>query len=111
MDLKQYFKKLREAEATIAEPYALVCSLETSDGGKPGVISEVTRENAAKTIIEGRGALATEEEQTRYRAEQTAARHAAAKVEMAKRVRVAIVADPESQNQPQFQSKVPASKK
>ena len=94
MDLKQYFRKLREVEATINEPYPLVCSLETSDGGKPGIISEVPREVAAKMIVEGRAALATEAEKERYHEAQAAAKAAAEKAEMAKRVQVAILAEP-----------------
>ena len=53
MDLRQYFKKIRETEAALTEPFPLVVSLHTEDGGKPGMVSEVSREVAAKMIVEG----------------------------------------------------------
>ena len=36
MDLKEFFKRIREIEATIPEVYTLVVSMTTSDGGKAG---------------------------------------------------------------------------
>ena len=35
MDLKQYFRKIRQVEAGLIETFPLVVSLETPDGGKP----------------------------------------------------------------------------
>lgn len=61
MDLRAYYKKLREIEAGIDQPYVVVVSLETSDGGKPGVYTEVARLNAARQIVEGRAQLASKE--------------------------------------------------
>ena len=93
MDLRHYFRKIREIEATIPEPHAFVCSLETSDGGKAGVVTEVGRELAAKMIAEGRATLATETESEQFLQEQAAARAAAQKAEMARRLQVTIVSD------------------
>ncbi len=93
MDLRHYFRKLREIEATIAEPHVFVCSLETPDGGKPGVITEVGRELAAKMIVEGRAALATKPESEQFLEKQAVARTAAQKSEMARRLQVTIVSD------------------
>lgn len=93
MDLKQYFRKLREIENGIADPYVLIASLETPDGGKAGVMTEVSRFGAAKMIIEGRAVLATEKQKEAYLAQQEAARKAAERAAMAKRVQVAILAD------------------
>lgn len=36
MDVRQYYRKIREVEADLRETYPLVISLETSDGGKAG---------------------------------------------------------------------------
>ena len=36
MDLQLYYQKIRETETKIADEFALVVSLETSDGGKSG---------------------------------------------------------------------------
>lgn len=73
----------------------MVVSLETSDGGKPGLVSEVAREAAAKMIVEGKAALASESEREAYRRDQANAKAAARKAELARRLQVAIVADPE----------------
>jgi hypothetical protein len=93
VDLKQYFRKMREIESTISEQYPLVVSLETPDGGKPGTVTEVSRLNAARMIIEGRALLADDSEKQAYREQQAAARAAAEKAELAKRVQVAILSD------------------
>jgi hypothetical protein len=93
VDLRQYFRKMRELESNISEPFPVVVSLETPDGGKPGMLVEVSRFNAAKMIIEGRAVLATEDEKNAYREQQAAQRSAAEKAELAKRVQVAILTD------------------
>lgn len=95
MDLKQYFRKIQEIEGALSEPYQVVVSLETADGGKPGQISEVSRNNAAKLIVEGRAVLASQAQTAGYFAAQTSAREAAEKAELAKRLQVAVI--PESE--------------
>ena len=99
MDVKQYFRKLREVENSFIDSYPVVISLETSDGGKAGLISEMSRPVAAKMIVEGRAVVATEEQKAFYYEQQEAAKRAAEKAEFAKRVQVAIIADPELQSQ------------
>jgi hypothetical protein len=96
VDLKHYFRKMREIEATISESQTFVVSLETADGGKPGIITEVKRELAAKMIVEGRAVLATEEEKEAFLQRQAAARTAAQKAEAARRLQVTIVSDADS---------------
>ena len=86
---------MREIESTIADSFVFIISLETPDGGKAGMVSEVSRLNAAKMIIEGRAVLADESQKEAYLAQQEAARKAAEKAQLAKRVQVAILADPE----------------
>jgi hypothetical protein len=93
MDLKQYFRKVRQVEAGLIETFPLVVSLETPDGGKPGQVSEISREQAAKMIVEGRAVLATEEEKELYRQQQIQFRRAAEKAELAKRVQIAIISE------------------
>jgi hypothetical protein len=93
VDLKHYFRKIREIEATITEPQTFVTSLETADGGKPGIVTEVKRELAAKMIVEGRAVLATDEEKERFLQRQAAARIAAQKAEAARKLQVTIVSD------------------
>ena len=99
MDLKKYFQKIREIEASIDEEYPVVVSLETPDGGKPGVSTEVPRHDAARMIVEGCAVLASVEEKELYRQARVAAKQAIEAAELAKRVQVAIIADPNLQNQ------------
>ena len=60
MDLRAYYKHIREVESTIAAPFVVIVGLETPEGGKPGVATEVSRFVAAKLIAEGRAVLAPE---------------------------------------------------
>ena len=93
MDLKKYFRKIREIESGINEPHVFVSSLETPDGGKAGVVTEVSREQAAKMIAEGRAVLASKPERERFLEHQAAARAAAQKAEAARKLQVTIVSE------------------
>ena len=95
MDVKQYYRKINEVEAGLKDKYPMVISLETADGGKAGLVSEVSRALAAKLIVEGRAVLASEADIERHRDEQATAKRNAEKAEFAKRLQVAIIADPE----------------
>ena len=95
MDLRQYFRKLREIEQSLIEEYPIVISLETADGGKAGRAIEVSRAVAAKMILDGRAILASVEEQEAHRAAEGVARLAAQRAELARRVQLAIVTDEE----------------
>ena len=97
MDLKQYFRKLRETEDSLTEPYLVIVSLETSDGGKAGSMCEVPRTVAAKMIVERRATLASIEQKELFFQQQEAAKKAAEKAELARRVQVAIIADSDLQ--------------
>lgn len=93
MDVRQYYRKISEAENGLDGPYLLMVSLETTDGGKAGVVSEVTREVAAKLMVEARAVPATIEEQEAYRERQAAAKKKAESAELARRVQVAIISE------------------
>ena len=95
MDVKQYFRKIRELEETLTEEYPVVVSLDTADGGKGGVLAEVSRTVAARMIIDGRAVLATPAEKEKYLQQQAAARKQAERTELARRVQVAIISDRE----------------
>lgn len=95
MDVKQYYRKIREVEATLGEAFPMLVSLETGDGGKAGVVSEVSRPQAAVLLVEGRAMLASEEQKEQHRRRQAAARKAAEEANLARTLQVAILADPE----------------
>lgn len=62
MDLKNYFSRMRLLEQSLPGEYVTIVSTETGDGGRPGVITEVPRELAARMIIDMRARVASEEE-------------------------------------------------
>jgi phage terminase Nu1 subunit (DNA packaging protein) len=61
MNLKSYFQKLRELETSLTEPYIVVISQVTADGGREGLLTEVPREVGAKMIADGRAQVASED--------------------------------------------------
>ena len=93
MDLRQYFRKIRDIEATIPTAHAFVVSLDTADGGKAGQVTETSRYIAAKLVAEGKATLASREEAERFVARQTEQREAQEAAEAAKRIQVTIVSE------------------
>jgi hypothetical protein len=69
MDLRVYYQKIRKLEAEIVEPFVVIVSRETSDGGKAGVKTDVPRFLAARLIVEDRAEMASPEEAALFRAE------------------------------------------
>ena len=67
MDLRAYYKKIREFESTIDEADVVVVSHATRDGGRDGVRTEVPRGVAARMLADGQVRLATEEESSEFR--------------------------------------------
>jgi len=95
MDLRQYFKKIKDTEASLEEPYPLVVSLETTDGGKPGAVIEVSRQEAAKAIVENRAILATDDQKQLYLKQLAERKRVAEQTELSRRVQIAIISDSE----------------
>jgi hypothetical protein len=58
MNLRSYYQKIRETAQGIEAGDVWVESLETRDGGKAGVFTEVSRQLAAKLIVDGKAKLA-----------------------------------------------------
>ncbi len=84
MDLKLYYQKLRDKESEITEAFPIVVSNETADGGKLGVLTEVTPAIAAKMLVEGVARLATAKEEMAFRTVQAEAKRAADQAAAAK---------------------------
>jgi hypothetical protein len=70
MDLRVYYQKIRKLEAEIPEPFVVLVSRETPDGGKAGVKTDVPRSLAARLIVEDRAEMASPEEATLFRADR-----------------------------------------
>jgi hypothetical protein len=91
MDMRSYYKKVREADAALTGEHFVMVSLETSEGGKAGVRTEVPREIAAKLIAELRARVATEDETREFHDASRQARVAHEQDEAAKRVQVMVI--------------------
>ncbi len=93
MDLRAFFQKIRQVEREIAGTHAIVVSNETSDGGRPGQVSEVAKGVAARMIVEGRARLATPDERTQYQTEMTQGVEAVKRRELVGRAQVRLLSD------------------
>ncbi len=62
MDLRSYYRRIRETEESIDSDEVVIVSLATPEGGKAGVRTEAPRAIAARQIAEGRARLANDEE-------------------------------------------------
>ena len=67
MDLRAYYQEIRDVEAKIPGPCAVVVSVATPDGGKAGTLTEVPRRVAAKMLVDGTAKLAADGERERPR--------------------------------------------
>ena len=91
MDLRGYYKKIRDVESALIESYPIVVSLETADGGRSGISSEVPRLVAAKQIVEGRARLATQAEAALFHEHNLKARRAAEQIAALNRMQLMVV--------------------
>jgi hypothetical protein len=96
MDLKVYYQKLRQIEASLTNPYMVLVSLATPDGGRAGVPTEAPRDIAAKMIVDGSARLATEAETQEYREKCQEASRAAEQASLASRIQVTVLSEPEA---------------
>ena len=101
MNLKSYYSKVHELEATLPGGDVLVVSEPTPDGGKAGVLTLVAKRVAAQLVVEGRARLASEEERAAWELEETEQRESARREEMAQRIQVQVITEPEARKRPQ----------
>lgn len=91
MDLRSYYRKLREVEATIPDEHVVLVSLATPEGGKAGVRTEAPKAIAAKLIAEGRARLANTEEAEEFRSGIRQAKEKFDQEEAARRMQVVVI--------------------
>ena len=91
MDLQIYYRKIRELEDTLKDPSVVVVSLETPDGGRAGVRTEVPRRIAAKMMVEGAVRLATAEEAQEFQEQKAEAKRQADQAAAASRLQFTVV--------------------
>jgi hypothetical protein len=68
MNLTSYYDKIRETEQQISGDCAVIVSLETPDGGRPGTLTEAPKRIAARLVVEGAARIATADEAAAFRA-------------------------------------------
>ncbi|MGE5647832.1 MAG: hypothetical protein ACM336_18815 [Acidobacteriota bacterium] len=93
MDLRAFYQKIRQVEASLPEQDVVVISLETADGGRAGVPVEVARAAAARMIVEGRARLATADETADFRERMAEAKRAADRLLTAGKLQVTVISD------------------
>lgn len=93
MDLRAYYQKLREIESKIVEPFVVVVSRSTPDGGRDGVKTETPRGIAARMIADGTARQASEEEAAAFREEAAEAKRLADEAAKAGRLQVTVVSE------------------
>jgi hypothetical protein len=91
MDLQVYFKKIRAMEESLPDPAAVLVSLETPDGGKAGVRTEVPRRTAARMMVEGTARLATGEEAREFHEQKSEAKRQADQLAAAGRMQFTVI--------------------
>ncbi|MGA2724265.1 MAG: hypothetical protein ABSG79_17880 [Bryobacteraceae bacterium] len=91
MDLRQYYQKIRDKESAITESFPIVVSNETPDGGKAGILTEVTPGIAAKMVVDGVARLATPQEEKTFRAAQVEAKRVADQAAATAKVQFTVV--------------------
>jgi hypothetical protein len=67
MDLKKYYRKIREVEAAIEDEFPVVKSLPTEAGGQGGRLTETTKLVAARMVVDGVAEIASPEETAEFR--------------------------------------------
>ena len=96
MDLKVYYQKLRQIEASLTNACEVLVSLATPDGGRAGVATEAPRDIAAKMIAYGSARLASEAEAQEFREKCQDDCRAAEQAALAKRIQVMVLSEPEA---------------
>src|SRR5258708_17560073 len=93
MDLRVFYQKLRKVEQEIADPHVVVVSNETPDGGRAGQKSEVSRNMAARLVVEGKARLASPQETTEFRSVIEQGRQEAEQRILAQKIQVNVVSE------------------
>jgi hypothetical protein len=95
MDVKTYYQRIRDMEATIATPYTVVISQSTDDGGKKGVLTEVSRHLAAKMVVEGSATFTPADQVAAFQQAKESAYKAAQEAAASSKLEVTMVSSDE----------------
>ena len=98
MNLRSYFQKIREIEQGLHHAFVVIVSQETSDGGRPGLLTEVPKHLAARMIADGRAGLASEQEGRDFHEKKLEAKRLTDQEAAASRMQVTLVPTAELKN-------------
>ncbi len=93
MDLRAYYRRIREVETSLEDEYPVIKSVATEDGGKDGRLAEVTRSVAARMIADGIAKKATAKETQGLRARVAEAREEEEKRRRAELVQFTVISE------------------
>jgi hypothetical protein len=88
--LKAHYQKIRELEQSFEGAFPVIVSVETADGGKAGVKTEVPALVAAKMIADGRARLASEDEAREFHERNAQAKRVADQLDGSKRMQLTV---------------------
>jgi hypothetical protein len=91
MDVRSYYKKVKDTEEGLKGSEVVLVSLATPEGGKEGVRTEAPRDVAARMIAEGRARVATDAEAEEFRDGLRMAQERHEREEAARRVQIVVV--------------------
>lgn len=97
MDLRSYYRNIRDIEASIEDEFPIVKSLNAELGGQTGRLTEVTRLVAARMITDGLAELASAAETRKKRAVVENARKAEEERRQAARIQFTILSEADLQ--------------
>ncbi len=93
MDLRAYYRRIREVERSLDDEYPVVKSLATEDGGKDGRLVEVSRAVAARMITDGIAKKASAKESQTLRVRVAEAREKEEKRRRAELVQFTVISE------------------
>ena len=93
MDLKAYYRRIRETEASFEDEFPVVKSLATESGGREGRLTETTRAVAARMLADGVAVLASAVEAAAHRKAAAAAKRAEEERRRAAQVQFAVLSE------------------
>ena len=93
MDLKAYYRRIREQEAALEADFVVMKSLATESGGKEGVLTEVARAVGAQMIVDGKAEIASAKEAESFRAAKEEARAREAEQRRASQIQFSVISE------------------
>lgn len=80
-------------ECTIESKDVAVVSLETPDGGKAGIVTEVPRRIGCQLVVEAKARLATPEETQEFQTRQQEERQSAEQLQAGQRLQIGVISE------------------